>query len=96
MKTKPKTIPKIQTDERYLGFNQWGLTANEAKTLCGKLHDHGREKIVAHDNSHYWIGRVTFRNDHKFRPVLFPFYATLTDWQIVKGQAILLYNEPKV
>jgi len=85
---------KIQTDDRYLGFNQWGITTKEAKTLCGKLPDHGREKIVANDdNCHYWIGRVTFRNDHKFRPVKFPFYATLTDWQISpKGQVILLAN----
>jgi hypothetical protein len=86
---------KIRTDERYLGFDQWGITTKEAKTLCGKLPDHGREKLVANDdNSHYWIGRVTFRNDHQFRlrPVKYPFYATLTNWKIFQGKAILLAN----
>jgi len=81
----------IKTDERHLGFNQYGITAKEAKILCGKLPKDGREKLVNNDDgNHYWVGRVWFQRDYSWRPFKWTFYATLTNWKIYNGQAILL------
>ena len=82
----------IKTEQRYLGFNQYGITAKEAKILCGKLPDYGKEILVKNDDgNHYWVGRVTFSKTHLFVPVTHAFYATLTNWKLVNNQAILSY-----
>jgi len=81
---------QVRTDERFIGFSQYGLTEGEARKLCGRLPAHGREKLVAHTDGNYWIGRITFKHDHRFRPITWTWYATLTDWEISQGRAVLI------
>ena len=35
------------------------ITESQARKLCGTLPPHGREKLVAHDEKHYWVARTT-------------------------------------
>lgn len=85
----------IKTEQRYLGFNQYGLTGREAGKLCsGKLPKWGIESLVKNDDGHhYWIGHMNFKKTHLYAPVpeQYKYYATLTNWKLVNDQAILSY-----
>jgi hypothetical protein len=62
---------KIKNKQRYVGHNEYLLTEKEAKNICRKLPDYGKEKLVfsPEDNTYFWIKRRNFNNDHNFVPI---------------------------
>ncbi len=79
----------IQTPERYIGYDQYGLTDAEARRICGKLPRPNHEKLIEHEGQHYWVERVWFKHDHKYRPITWAWAARVTDWRLVGGVAVL-------
>ncbi len=58
------------------------ISEDNARSLAGKLPDHGAERLVVHKGQHYWLGRTTVGGKLVWS-------IRTTRWRLVTGVATL-------